>query len=139
MIIIMLTVISMLRIPNCIMTHIQRISPRHQTIYPHTQNIYHARIKLPYNEYIYITYERVGVSTYKIKMSGNINVNGRVYYQDGNNFALDDRTLGALHKYRRSLVVCWYDGCYDTIESDILLNIINHIKRILKYELFISL
>ena len=137
MIMIMLTVISMLRIHNSIMTQIQRISQRHQIIYPHTQNIYHTNIKLPYNEYIDITYERVGIATYKIKISGNINVNGRIYYHDGNNFDVDDRILGALHKYRRSMIVSWYDGWHDSIVSDILLNIINDIGRILKYELFI--
>jgi len=108
-----------------------------QIIQPHTQNIYHATIKLPSNEFVDIMYERVGVFKYKIKMSGIINVNGGIYYDDENNCALDDRILLALHKYRRSSVAQWYDVGYDTIEADILLEIIAHIKRIFKYELFI--
>ena len=108
-----------------------------QIIQPHTNNVYHAIIKLPSNEFVNIVYKQIGVFKYRIVMSGTINVNGVIYYDEENNYYLDDRILEALHKYKCTSLASWYNGEYDTIEAEILMEIMTHIKRILKYELFI--
>lgn len=110
---------------------------RAKIISPHTENIYHAIIKLPNNDYVKIMYERVGIFKYRIQMSGKIKVRGSIYYDDENNCFIEDHILDALHKYRRTSYVPWYDNEIDTIEADVLLEIFTHIKRIFKYELYL--
>ena len=113
------------------------IASRYQTISHDTQNIYRATIKLPSDGYVNITYQRVGVFKYKIEMLGSIQATGVIYYDDKNNCAIDYRILRAIHHYRGSSCGPWHHNKLGSVETDILLYIITHIKRIFKYELYL--
>jgi len=121
----------------------KNIKYHNKNIKYHNKNIYYDTIELPSAGYVNITYQKVDVFKYKIKMLGDIRTIGIIYYDDENNCAIDDIILIAIHDYIDSLRdILYHDTGYMSycyIGNDILLEIINHIKYIVEYEVLLGI
>lgn len=99
-------------------------------ILPPINNIYYTAINIPFAGKQNIIYERREKLLSELKLSGKVNVNGYIYFNENNprEYTLDDNLKYIIKKYKCSLYDPIYDKKKDIISFKIRLNLIRYTK-----------
>ena len=101
-------------------------------ILPPINNIYYSNQNIPFVGKQSIIYQRKKNLVGEVKLSGNVNVNGYIYYNPYNlsEYVLDDALKKIMKKYRCSLYRPYYDNDKDIIILNIQINPIRYSKKL---------
>lgn len=116
---------------------LNNILPPTNNILPPINNIYYSNLNIAFLGKQSVIYERKKKLVGELKLSGNVNVNGYIYYNQYNlnEYVLDDALKKIMKKYRCSLYQPYYDNDKDIISLQIRLNLLRYTKTIILHNL----
>lgn len=128
----LVTIIYTLLSLNNILSPTNNILPPTNNILPPINNIYYSNQNIPFVGKQSIIYQRKKNLVGEVKLSGNVNVNGYIYYNPYNlsEYVLDDALKKIMKKYRCSLYRPYYDNDKDIIILNIQINPIRYSKKL---------
>lgn len=106
-------------------------------ILPPINNIYYTSLNIPLAGKQNIMYERRENLVVELKLSGKVNVNGYIYFNENNlnEYELDNNLKNLIRKYRCSFFNPYYDNNKDIISLQIRLNLLRYTKTITLHNL----
>tara|TARA_Y100000741_G_scaffold206308_1_gene157007 strand:- start:5151 stop:5561 length:411 start_codon:yes stop_codon:yes gene_type:complete len=113
------------------------ISKNNYSPLPPINNIYYTCITIPLIGKQDILYERKEKLISKLKLSGKVNVNGYIYFNNNNyyDYTIDDNLNKILKKYKCSFLDPYYDNNKDIISFEIRLNLLRYTKKLRLYNI----